>query len=73
MIQLPSDNSPDKVLGHPPTEEEVYSGKARWCWTCGNAECQLSKQDKLMMCLFFDERSREDMESDPHFGGHGNE
>lgn len=58
------------ILGlRPPTSEEVDSGQAQWCWTCGNAECQLSKQDKLMICLFFSERSKEDIESDPRFGG----
>jgi len=69
----PSNDEP-YVLGlRVPTDEEVDSGQAQWCWTCGNAECRLSKQDILMMCLFFEERSKEDMESDPHFGGHVNE
>ncbi len=62
------------VLGlRAPTAEEVDSVKAQWCWTCGNEECQLSKQDTLMMCLFFEKRNEEDLESDPHFGGHVNE
>ena len=56
-----------------PTSEEVDSGQAQWCWTCGNTKCRLCKQDILMMCLFFDKRTKEDMEADPHFGGNENE
>lgn len=66
----------DKLRVHglrAPTAQEVEIGKAQWCWTCGNAECLLSKHDILMMCLLFEQRSEEDMQSDPHFGGHGNE
>lgn len=66
----------DKLCVHGlrvPTAQEVEIGKAKWCLTCGNAECLLSKHDTLMMCLLFEERSKEDIESDPHFGGPRNE
>ena len=58
------------VLGRVPTEEEVDNGEAEWCWTCSNAKCKLNREDKLTMCKHFIKRSREDMEKDPHFGGH---
>jgi len=58
------------ILGREATQDEVHAGKAEWCWECGNPSCLLSKRDNLAMCQHFQKRSAEDMESDPHFGGH---
>ena len=62
-----------ETLGRPPTEAEAECGEGQWwCWTCGNENCELARLDTIMVCDHFVRRSKEDMESDPHFGGHGN-
>ena len=62
-----------ETLGLIPTTEEVQNGKPQWCWECENPFCKLHKSDVLMMCSYFVKRSKENMEADPHFGGHGND
>ena len=60
-------NTSNKPLGCAATEEQIDRGVAEWCWECGNTKCPSSKQDILVMCDHFVQRSQEDLESDPHF------